>query len=169
MSSRIPQMGSIFIGISVGVAELLCPFRIFRGHRRSMTGRVFGLRAAQFFGLLQPAPSRAGSPPSCPGNGFTPGPARSAETLSPDPDPRPSPVALPLPGRSVPRLCAGPRRACDHLPRCRAKARSPSILPMFQVAERPPRPEFGRDTQRRIRHQAPRSTDRPSRSPSNQG
>ena len=33
-------------------------FRICRGHRRSMTSRVFGLRAAQFSGLLQPAPAQ---------------------------------------------------------------------------------------------------------------
>jgi hypothetical protein len=67
-------MGSLFIGISVGVAELLCPFRIFRGHRRSMTSRVFGVRAAQFSGLFQP--STAGSPPiegfAAVGNGLTP-------------------------------------------------------------------------------------------------
>ena len=39
-------MGSIFSRISVRVGELLCPFRICRGSRWSMTSRVFGLRAA---------------------------------------------------------------------------------------------------------------------------
>src|ERR1700757_1612742 len=52
MSSRIPKWGPTFIGTSVRGAELLCRFRICRGHRRSMTSRVFGLRAAQFSGLL---------------------------------------------------------------------------------------------------------------------
>jgi hypothetical protein len=41
-------------------AELLCRFRICRGHRQSMTSRVFGLRAAQFSGLLRPAPAQQG-------------------------------------------------------------------------------------------------------------
>src|ERR1700732_893600 len=58
MSSRIPKWGPTFIGTSVRGAELLCPFRICRGDRRSMTSRVFGLRAAQFSGLLQPAPAQ---------------------------------------------------------------------------------------------------------------
>jgi hypothetical protein len=148
------------------------PISYFPAPQASMTSRVFGLRAAQS-GLLQPAPAwrfhrhrvlrrrqqrvyaRVGS-------------IGRDIVAHDDPDARPSPVALPLPGRSVPRLCAGRRRACDHLPRCRAKAWLRSILPMFQVPERPQRPELGRDTQRKGRHQAPRSTDRPSRNPSNQ-
>ena len=86
---------------------------------------MFGLRAAQFSGLLQPAPAQQvhrhrvlrRRPQRVDARVGSIGRDIVAHD---DPDARRCLFPFHKPGRSVFRLCAGRRRACDHLPRCRA-------------------------------------------------